>query len=135
MESWTHIGTTVLAAAALLVLSATAFGAGQAVGIKHPVLKHKIDPANAAQYEKAVERVMAMDEEEMLSFVPDRPMMVFCQCPNCWSGTYSGIFSWSIDNPEQMTCKYCGTVYPNEKYPDDLTIEGTNAQGETFSYR
>ena len=135
MESYTSIGAIALVASALLVLSVSALGAGQAVGIKHPVLEHKIDPANAAQYEKAVERVMAMDEEEMLAFVPDRPMMVFCQCPNCWSGTYSGIFSWTVDQPEQMTCKYCGTVYQNEKYPDDRTIEGANAQGEPFSYR
>ncbi len=112
-----------------------ALGAGQAVGIKHPVLQHSVDPARAADYEKAVERVMAMDEEEMLSYVPDRPMRVFIQCPNCYGGSYSGTFTWDIDRPEELTCKYCGMVFPNDKYPDDQVIEGVNSLGEPFSYR
>lgn len=128
------------ALAAILGVSAIhstpALSAGQAVGIKHPVLQHDIDPAKAAQYEAAVERVMAMSDEEMLSFVPDRPATRFCDCPNCHGGSQgSGIYSWSIDAPEQVTCKYCGMVFPNDQYPLDQVIEGENSFGEKFSYR
>ncbi len=112
-----------------------ALGAGQAVGIKHPVLEHNIDKNNAATYEQAVERVMAMDEEQMLSYVPNRPMRVFVQCPNCYGGAYSGVFSWSIDRPDELKCKYCDMVFPNARYPDDQVIEGVNSLGEPFSYR
>ena len=49
-----------------VIHSTLAFSAGQAVGIKHPILQHSIDAAKAAQYEAAVERVMAMSDEEML---------------------------------------------------------------------
>ena len=40
-------------------------GGGQAAGVRHPVLKHEFDPARAAEYEKAVERVMSLPEEAM----------------------------------------------------------------------
>ena len=126
----------VLAVLVLLaVIALPSFGAGQAVGIKHPVLDHRIDKAAAASHEKAVERVMAMAEEEMLAFVPDRPMRVFIQCPNCYGGAYSGVFEWTIDRPDELKCKYCDMVFPNDKFPDDQVIEGTNSLGEKFSYR
>ncbi len=119
-----------------VVVAVPALGAGQALGIKHPVLDYGIDPANAAQYEKAVERVMAMSDEEMVSCVPDKPFSRHCYCPNCHGGAQgSGIYEWSIDRPEELKCKYCGMVFPNEKYPDDQIMEGKNALGETITYR
>ncbi len=126
----------VVAVLILVLLPAMTQGAGHAVGIKHPVLQHSINPENAAGYEKGVERVMAMSEEEMLSFVPDSPVVRFCYCPNCHGGSQgAGIFTWSIDSPDQLTCKYCDMVFPNDKYPCDQTIEGENALGEKFTYR
>jgi len=128
--------TFVVAVLTLVLLPAMTQGAGQAVGIKHPVLPHGINPDNAAGYEQAVARVMAMSDDEMLSFVPDSPVVRFCYCPNCHGGSQgSGIFTWSIDAPDQITCKYCGMVFPNDKYPCDQTIEGENALGEKFTYR
>jgi len=110
-------------------------GAGQAIGVKHPVLDQKLSPARAAAYERNVARVMAMDVEDMLSYVPNRPMRVFCQCPNCYGGAYGNVFSWTVERPDEMTCRYCGTVFPNDSHPDDRTIKGENALGEPFSYR
>ncbi|NQT13270.1 MAG: exo-alpha-sialidase, partial [Planctomycetes bacterium] len=59
---------------ALLLLTAMA-ASGQAAGeepraVKHPVLEHDVDPNAAAGHERAVRRVMAMSEEEMLELVP-----------------------------------------------------------------
>lgn len=41
-----------------------------------------------------------------------------------------------IKNPNQMKCRYCGTVFPNEQYQEDQHIEGRNERGEliTFPY-
>ena len=127
---------TAPAVCAALALSAAAlFAAGGAPTMRHPVLAHRIDPKRAATYEKQVERVMAMTEEAMLSFVPDRPFVRFCYCPNCHGGSQgSGIYTWSIGRPDEIKCKYCGMVFPNAKYPCDRAIEGTNALGETFTY-
>ncbi|MFP3903281.1 MAG: heparinase II/III family protein [Armatimonadota bacterium] len=110
--------------------------AGQAMDIDHPALEHGINPDSAEAYERNCDRVMAMSIEEMLSFVPEKPTCRFCYCPNCHGGSQgSGIYSWSIENPDQVRCKYCGMVFPNEKYPLDKTIEGKNAHGETVTYR
>jgi hypothetical protein len=44
---------------AVTTLTGQVFAAGQAVGIKHPVLDHNIDRQNTAAYETAVQRVLA----------------------------------------------------------------------------
>ena len=121
-----------ITAASVLVLGCacggSAMGAGQAVGVKHPVLDHGVDVKKAAAYKDAVARVMAMGEQEMLSYVPNRPMRVFCQCPKCYGGSYSGVFTWRIDRPDELTCRYCATVFPNAEHPDNESIRGTNAR-------
>jgi len=130
------VGMVVGTAVVMLAGMVPALGAGQALGIKHPVLEYGIDPAKAAAYEGAVKSVLAMSEDEMLSFVPDKPVAVFCYCPNCHGGSQgNGVFSWSADKPDELKCRYCGMVFPNEQYPDDQILEGKNALGETISYR
>ena len=125
----------VIALALLMATSMPAMAAGQAAHMKHPVLKHNLKPDKAVVYEKAVERVMAMSEEQMLSFVPDRPCVRFCYCPNCHGGSQgSSIYQWTIDKPEQLKCRYCRMVFPNDKYPCDRVIKGANALGEEFTY-
>ena len=120
----------------MLAAMVPAFGVGQGIGLKHPVLNHSFDPARAAEYEKGVERVMAMSEEEMLAFIPEKPFMYFCHCPNCHGGVEGFyMYDWTIERPDEIKCKFCGTVYPNEKYPMDRTLTGKNALGETVSYK
>lgn len=123
-----------LVLAALLLATVPAPGAGQAVGLKHPVLKHNLDPGRAAEYEAAVARVMAMSEAELVAFVPDRPFCRFCYCPNCHAGYPSDTFTWSVDRPDELKCRACGMTYPNTQFPDDQTMTGHNLQGESFSY-
>ncbi len=125
----------ILALLALAGCALPAFTAGQALGIKHPVLKHDLDPARAAEYERAVARVMAMSEEELLGFIPDRPFCRFCYCPNCHAGYPGDTFTWTVDRPNEIKCVRCQTVYPNEKFPDDLAMVGKNLLGEEFIYR
>ena len=41
-------------------------------------------------------------------------------CPNCvgkQSLMGGGLFDWHIDSPDEITCRACGTVYPNAQYP------------------
>ncbi len=134
---WPQVGCT-LAFAGVIVLalsSAPAWGAGQAIGIKHPVLQRNLDYDDPERYEKAVTRVMGMSDEEMLSFVPDKPYICFVHCPNCHGGSqgFQG-YEWSIDRPDELKCKYCGMVFPNDQYPEDQIESGQNALGETVSY-
>ena len=48
----------------------TAGAAGQALGVRHPVLDHDLDPARAAEVEASVRTVMALSPEAMLAFLP-----------------------------------------------------------------
>jgi len=34
-----------------------------------------------------------------------------------------------------MTCKFCGTVYPSDQFPEDREPTGQNALGEAVTYR
>ena len=121
---------------AVCVLCTVAMYAAPTTGAKHPVLDHKTDKSASARYEDAVKRAMAMSEEELLSFVPDKPIAAYCECPKCYGGVEGNhIFNWTIARPDEMKCKYCGTVFPDEKYPEDKVLSGKNKLGETVTYK
>ena len=124
------------AMAALLVPLALCGAASGQAQPRHPVMDHGIDAAKAADYEQAVERVMAMSDDELLAFVPDKPFTAYCECPQCYGGVEGNqIFTWSIDRPQELKCKFCETVFPNEEYPEDQVLEGQNKLGETIRYQ
>ena len=132
------IFTVALPAAAvgLLLLQCPAHAGGHAMSIKHPVLNHGVSPADAAACEQAAERVMAMSEEEMLSYIPDRHFTRFCHCPKCFGGVDADmIFTWSIDRPRELKCRFCGFVWmPDGDYPENAVLLATNSLGETRTY-
>ncbi len=117
-----------------LVIALAAVGCDAQV--QRPVLDHGINPADTAGYESAVRRIMAMDEEELLSFVPDKPVRYYCECPNCYGGVEgNNVFLWDIERPDEIKCRFCGTIIPNDKYPEDQLLTGHNALGEEVSFR
>ena len=129
-----------LAVAALVLGVGIAAGrplvAAEADTVKHPVLQHGINRKNAAGYEKAARRVMSMSEAEMLQLIPTKTSIMFCGCPNCSGGQQeNGQFSWTIERPFELRCKYCSHVYPSQEYPENRTAEGSNALGETVTYK
>jgi hypothetical protein len=119
-------------------VSLTGSGAAQErrAPIKHPVLTPRVDVESAASYEKAVSRVMAMSEAEMLKLIPTQSPVIFCACPNCLGGQQEmrGL-EWTIERPYELRCTQCGQTYPSEKYRPNRTATGTNSLGEPVSYR
>lgn len=110
--------------------------AGQAVALKHPVVDWRVSPLTTPQAADATRAVMAMSEAQMLAFVPPLGYVQFCECPNCYGGVEgNNVFKWSVDKPEQLTCRFCGTVVlPNARYAETRTVTGQNLLGETVSY-
>lgn len=103
---------------------------------EHPIYT-EVDPTEAEDYEVAVERVMAMSDEEWLSYLPEKPPIDFCDCPNCYGGSEGrGIFTWTVERPNELTCRYCETVIalPDERYPEAHEMVGENALGEEVSF-
>jgi len=122
----------ICAAALLLMLCAPTSWTEQ-----HPVYT-AVDAGKPEQYEQAVERVMSMSEEEMLGYLPDKPYVRFCECPNCYGGSQgNNVFTWTVDRPNELTCRHCGEVFhlPDERYPETESMVGENALGEQVEYR
>lgn len=124
------------AVAAVFAWLSTPCGAGaHRWSPKHPVLDHHLDPAKAADYEGRVNGVMAMTDAQLLSFVPDKPFAAYCECPRCYGGVEGNhVFTWTVDRPNEMKCRFCGAVYPDSAFPEDHVLTGTNRLGETITY-
>jgi len=52
-----------------------------------------------------------------------------------------GLWTWKVDNPDQLICDMCGTVFPDAKYPEEIIMrtrwgkpqELTYCGGDTFT--
>jgi hypothetical protein len=59
-------------------------------------------------------------------------------CPACralgkrWHP--NGQWSWTPRRPNQLKCRACGTVYPNDKYPESIKVQSTWDPRQTFTF-
>lgn len=89
--------------------------------------------------QKNVEHWMGKISPEFLhNFIPDTtPGGDILPCPSCrdLGKTFlPGNWRWSPSEPEQITCLQCGTVFPNAKYPETVTVQTTWGKPQTFTY-
>ncbi|MBU0608729.1 MAG: heparinase II/III-family protein [Armatimonadetes bacterium] len=132
----TRLATTAALGLAALLWGWSAMAAGQAVGIKHPVLDHKFGASQVEALQNAVAPLMAMSDQQALAFVPPHGYAQYVECPKCYGGVEgNGVLTWSFDRPEELKCRFCKTVvFPNPDYPENRTLTGKNMLGETISY-
>lgn len=81
---------------------------------------------------------MQQDRAFFEAFIPElTPGTHYGQnCPHCvgkQSLMGNGRFRWSINAPDQLRCRACGTVYPNEDYPETGVL-ACPRMGQTFTY-
>jgi len=61
---------------------------------------------------------------------------LFTPCPACRElgkpAHPHGQYKWDPADPDRMTCEVCGTVYPNDKYPESLAF--TTRTGQKISF-
>ncbi|MFP3904026.1 MAG: heparinase II/III family protein [Armatimonadota bacterium] len=94
--------------------------------------------AIANSWQRRAEFSLAKDREFFEELIPEfTPGTFYGQnCPACVgekSVMGSGAFRWSINDPDHVRCRYCGTVYPNEEYPETGVLECPR-MGQTFTY-
>ena len=53
-----------------------------------------------------------------------------CVCPVRRGG---GSLNWRVTEPDRLTCRECGTVYPNDAYPETGILEAPR-MGQTFTF-
>lgn len=60
------------------------------------------------------------------------------QCPACRDKGLprhpGGSWSWSLDDPEHIKCRLCGTVFPNGEYPETIVLQAKWGRGQAFSF-
>ena len=59
-------------------------------------------------------------------------------CPNCMGrqsqeGVGSSLIDWDYHEPDVLSCRRCGHVYPSEKYPETAKLVCPRS-GQTFTY-
>ena len=92
-----------------------------------------------AGWRRRVAPLMEQDRRFVDEMIDERtPWSSYGQnCPVCVNKQSSmgecNLYKWSIAKPNELKCKYCGTVYPNSKYPETGTLVCPR-MGQTFTY-
>jgi hypothetical protein len=120
--------------AALIGLLVFGVGRTLAAPILHPVYRQELEHQEIERLKALVGPVMGLSEEDLVALVPDRTGFYYLKCANCDEGTHESQLAWSIDLPAHMTCKFCATVFPNEKYPEDRVLKVKNPLGVEVDY-
>jgi len=90
-------------------------------------------------YRSGLDFALKLDREYFRQIVPDlTPGSTYGQvCPACVNQKCSmgetGVWQWSISQPDRLQCKYCKTEYPNEKYPETGRLDCPR-MGQSFTY-
>ena len=45
-----------------------------------------------------------------------------------------GSWTWSLSKPDEIKCRFCGTVFPNQKYPEDIVLKTTWGKPQTLTF-
>ena len=125
-------------------------------GIKHPCLTIKEDDLNVARenikrygwakdYASKVERnarkyhhlINAVFLAKMIEeTTPGDPL--YTPCPSCRDKGKPvhphGLWTWKVENPDQINCEVCEAIFPNETYPESIILHTKWGKPQTISY-
>jgi hypothetical protein len=119
--------------------------------VKHPATLYKAEDIarareNIEKHEWARKQLKAM-EGALPTWWPADPAffekmipatspgaVIMTMCPACEYSPVHGQYDWNPRDPEKLTCRGCGTVYPNEKYPEDMVLEARATGPQRFAY-
>lgn len=106
---------------------------------KANVERHAWARSILAGYRRAADRLLKQDRQYFRRMIPDlTPWSTYGQvCPACVGRKCSmgetGVWKWSIDDPDKIRCKYCGTEYPNPSFPETGRLDLPKT-GQSFTY-
>lgn len=59
-------------------------------------------------------------------------------CPSCRAQGKPvhphGLWTWDVGDPERLKCTVCGTVFPNDKYPEDIVLRTKWRKPQTIRF-
>ena len=62
-------------------------------------------------------RLLDLDAKAIAALVPVQAGLKFCRCPGCDASEADDPLAWSVARPEVLSCRKCGAVVPNDKFP------------------
>lgn len=77
---------------------------------------------------KATRYLNQMTDEFLASMIeettPGDPLWTPCPACRDQNKPYHphGLWSWTVEKPELLTCDICGTVFPNDRYPEEIVV-------------
>ena len=102
------------------------------------VKRHEWAGSILTGYEKRVAYALEQEREFFKAILPDlTPWSTYGQvCPVCvgekCSPGETGVWQWSITDPDKLRCKYCGAEFPNPDYPETGVLDCPN-MGQRFT--
>ncbi|MBI5396863.1 MAG: hypothetical protein HZA91_16330, partial [Verrucomicrobia bacterium] len=45
-----------------------------------------------------------------------------------------GLWTWKLDDSDHIKCNVCGTVFPNDQYPEDVVLQAKWRKPQTITY-
>ena len=117
----------------------TLYKSANIVTAKENINRHEWAREIVDRWERSVAFTLKQDRtffEDMID--PLTPWPLYGQsCPACVGRLSTmgetGLYEWDIREPDKLRCKYCGTVYPNEDFPETGSITCTR-MGQTFTF-
>ncbi len=95
----------------------------------------------AAGVEKTANRYLARLTPDFLAkMIPETTPgdSLWTPCPSCRAGGKPvhphGLWTWSIDDADHLKCTLCGTVFPNDKYPENVVLHTKWRKPQTISF-
>ncbi len=101
---------------------------------KAPVYRVIPSQEKIEQLRRAVAPLMGMSEADLVALAPDRTGFRYVGCPHCKEGARETQLDWSIEDPHCVRCRYCGMIYPNDRYPQDRALRVVNPAGVEVVY-
>lgn len=65
----------------------------------------------------AVSALLTLDAKALAALVPEQAGLKHCRCPKCGAAEADDPLAWSIARPQDLTCRKCGAVLPDYKFP------------------
>ena len=90
--------------------------------------RHEWAKRQLADIINSTEWWMELPDDQIAEWIPEGTPFRVCNCPAC--GAQWGVGPWSFLADGRSKCKRCGTVFPNEDYPETGTEEHVNPLGE-----
>lgn len=101
---------------------------------------------NAARYAWAKEAVKELEARAQTALQWDEAYIrrmipattpgatLFTMCPNCEKSPVHGSWRWTLDKPDEIQCNNCKMIFPNEKFPENLTLRSRFDPNQVFTY-